>query len=65
MENLKRLVGAVIFLPFIFCYSYIVGPLLMAILIPGGVILLLLILGFKDGKKAFKAAFLAKQPRTK
>ncbi|KPV97746.1 hypothetical protein AN214_00724 [Pseudoalteromonas sp. P1-9] len=61
MEHLKRLLGSVIFLPFIFCYSYVVGPLLMAVLVPGGVVLLLLILGFKDGKKAFKDAFLQKQ----
>ena len=36
MDILKRFIGYVLFLPGIFFYSFILGPLLIAVLIPGG-----------------------------
>lgn len=57
MDTLKRIFGVLIFMPFIGCYSYIVGPLLMAVLIPGEVALLLLILGYKEGVLVLINAF--------
>lgn len=57
MDTLKRIFGVLIFMPFIGCYSFIVGPLLMAVLIPGGVALLLLILGYKEGVLVLINAF--------
>lgn len=49
MNKLKRLIGYVLFVPGICFYSFILGPLLIAVLLPGGLILLLLILGYKEG----------------
>jgi len=49
MDILKRFIGYVLFLPGIFFYSFILGPLLIAVLVPGGLMLLLLILGYKGG----------------
>ncbi|WP_105168217.1 hypothetical protein [Pseudoalteromonas sp. T1lg23B] len=40
-------IGYVLFLPFIVFYSYILGPALKAVLIPGGLAILLLIMGPK------------------
>ena len=57
MDTLKRILGVFIFMPFIGCYSYIVGPLLMTVLIPGRVALLLLILGYKEGVLVLINAF--------
>ena len=34
-----------IFMPFLLCFSYVIGPILMLVLIPGGLILLTLIGG--------------------
>lgn len=57
MESLLRIFGACIFLPFIGFYSYVLGPILKLVLIPGGLLLLLLILGKDDGIAVLIAAF--------
>ncbi|MGS0535724.1 hypothetical protein [Pseudoalteromonas sp. SaAl2] len=58
MNIIKRVIGFVLFIPFIFFYSYMLGPILKAILVPGGIILLWLILGPREGYKAIKKAFI-------
>ncbi|ACY53403.1 hypothetical protein VEx25_A0159 [Vibrio antiquarius] len=45
MYVLNKLGQGLIFLPTIFCFSYILRPILMVILIPGGIALLALIGG--------------------
>lgn len=57
MDTLKRMIGYVLFLPFIGFYSYMLGPILKAILIPGGIVLLWAILGPKEGYNALRRAF--------
>lgn len=57
MNFIERIIGYVLFLPFIAFYSYMLGPVLKAILIPGGLILLWAILGPREGYKALKKAF--------
>lgn len=57
MESLLRIFGACIFLPFIGFYNYVLGPILKLVLIPGGLLLLLLILGKEDGVAVLIAAF--------
>ncbi|QPB83261.1 hypothetical protein CWC22_009755 [Pseudoalteromonas rubra] len=42
---LQRIIGYVLFIPFIVFYSYVLGPVLKAVLVPGGLALLFLILG--------------------
>ncbi|CAM4007101.1 hypothetical protein [Pseudoalteromonas byunsanensis] len=49
--------GYVLFLPFIVFYSYILGPALKAVLIPGGLGILLLIMGPKPFFYHMKLAF--------
>lgn len=49
MASILRFFGACIFLPFIGLYSFVLGPILKLVLIPGGLLLLLLILGKEDG----------------
>lgn len=48
--------GYIIFMPFIIFYSYILGPILKAILLPGGLALLALILGPKEFVRAWREA---------
>ncbi|MEM5551797.1 hypothetical protein WNY63_13765 [Pseudoalteromonas neustonica] len=60
MNFFKRVIGYVLFLPFIGFYSCMLGPLLKGILIPGGLIMLWLILGPKEGYLALKKAFITK-----
>ncbi|TDW61211.1 hypothetical protein LY04_00743 [Oceanimonas baumannii] len=48
-----RVLGYVLFLPFLFFYSYILGPVLKLVLVPGGLALLFLVLGWRDGVKPF------------
>ena len=43
MASILRFFGACIFLPFIGLYSFVLGPILKLVLIPGGLLLLLLI----------------------
>ena len=50
MNILNRLGQVLIFLPTIFCFSYLLRPLLMMILIPGG-LCLLAILGGQEVRK--------------
>lgn len=57
MDLFFRIIGACIFLPFIGFYSYVLGPILKFVLVPGGLILLLLILGKEDGIKPLVKAF--------
>ncbi|UXI03459.1 hypothetical protein [Photobacterium sp. TY1-4] len=42
------------YLPFQMMFSYVVGPILGAILLVGGLGVLMLILGYEDGVKAFR-----------
>ncbi|TMP30168.1 hypothetical protein CWB99_03105 [Pseudoalteromonas rubra] len=42
---LQRLIGYVLFIPFITFYSYVLGPALKVVLVPGGLAILFLILG--------------------
>ena len=57
MDLFFRIIGACIFLPFIGFYSYILGPVLKLVLLPGGLLLLLLILGKEDGLMPLNNAF--------
>ncbi|RXF03642.1 hypothetical protein D9981_05380 [Pseudoalteromonas phenolica O-BC30] len=54
------LLAHVFFLPFIGFYSYVLGPILKLILLPGGLLLLLLILGKEDGVMPLIEAFKSK-----
>ncbi|OCQ23167.1 hypothetical protein A7985_04250 [Pseudoalteromonas luteoviolacea] len=54
---IMRILGSLIFLPFIFFYSYVLGPVLKVVLLPGGLALLFLILGPKSFKAHWKAAY--------
>ncbi len=54
MNLLNRLGQVLIFLPTIFCFSYLLRPLLMMILIPGG-LCLLAILGGQEVRKPLYA----------
>lgn len=51
MPLLSQIIGAIIFLPIIGFYSYVLGPLLKITLAPAAVFVLLLILGVEDGVK--------------
>ncbi|MCO7187789.1 MULTISPECIES: hypothetical protein [unclassified Pseudoalteromonas] len=42
---LQRLIGYLLFIPFIVFYSYILGPALKVALVPGGLAILFFILG--------------------
>ncbi|WP_046004440.1 hypothetical protein [Pseudoalteromonas rubra] len=42
---LQRFLGYVLFIPFIVFYSYVLGPVLKAVLLPGGLAILFFILG--------------------
>ena len=57
MEFIKRVIGYVLFIPLIYFYSFILGPILKAVLVPGGVAFLWLILGPQEGTRALKKAF--------
>ena len=57
MEFIKRVIGYVLFIPLIYFYSFILGPILKAVLVPGGVVFLWLILEPKEGTRALKKAF--------
>ncbi|KZN46992.1 hypothetical protein [Pseudoalteromonas luteoviolacea] len=54
---ITQILGSLIFLPFIFFYSYVLGPALKVALLPGGLALLFLILGPKAFKQHWKAAY--------
>ncbi|MDN3486906.1 hypothetical protein QL989_16325 [Pseudoalteromonas sp. APC 3224] len=54
MEFIKRVIGYVLFIPLIYFYSFILGPILKAVLVPGGVTFLWLILGPQEGTRALK-----------
>ena len=57
MKFIKRVIGYVLFIPLIYFYSYLLGPILKAVLVPGGVVFLWLILGPTEGARALKKAF--------
>ncbi|TMP35992.1 hypothetical protein [Pseudoalteromonas rubra] len=42
---LQRLIGYLLFIPFIVFYSYVLGPALKVVLVPGGLVILFFILG--------------------
>ena len=50
MKYLEKLVQIIIFAPAIFCFSYVLRPVLMVILIPGGLVFLAII-GGKEVRK--------------
>ncbi|MBN7820051.1 hypothetical protein [Bowmanella yangjiangensis] len=52
-EFCVRILGYILFLPFLFFYSYILGHALKAVLVPGGLLLLFIIQGWKDGVVPF------------
>ncbi|NOI77112.1 hypothetical protein F0224_15605 [Vibrio coralliilyticus] len=56
-ENLKKVVTLLgqwlVFMPSLFCFSYILRPIMMALLIPGGLLFLALI-GGSEVRDAFK-----------
>ncbi|WP_261882101.1 hypothetical protein [Vibrio pelagius] len=54
MNILNKLGQVLIFLPTIFCFSYLLRPLLMMVLIPGG-LCLLAILGGQEVRKPLYA----------
>jgi len=57
MKFIKRAIGYVLFIPLIYFYSYLLGPILKVVLVPGGVSFLWLILGPTEGTRALKKAF--------
>ncbi|MCF6442305.1 hypothetical protein L1077_23035 [Pseudoalteromonas luteoviolacea] len=54
---LTRVIGCILFVPFIAFYSYILGPALKLVLIPGGLMLFVIILGPKEFSTHWRAAF--------
>ncbi|MDK1286389.1 hypothetical protein [Pseudoalteromonas umbrosa] len=58
---LSRIIGYILFVPFIAFYSYVLGPVLKLILIPGGLLLFVCIFGPKEFSIHWRAAF-RKQP---
>ena len=64
MDLFFRIIGACIFLPFIGFYSYVLGPILKLFLLPGGLLLLLLILGKEDGVEPLIEALKTKAKAT-
>ncbi|TMO01667.1 hypothetical protein [Pseudoalteromonas sp. S558] len=60
MDFIKQLIGYILFIPFITFYSYILGPLLIVILLPGGILMLWMIMGPKEGYLALKVSLFAK-----
>lgn len=48
MEQLKQAFGYVCYLPFVFAYSFLMGPILATVLAVGGLAFLLAILGNKQ-----------------
>lgn len=50
MKYLEKLVQIIIFAPAIFCFSYVLRPVLMVVLIPGGLVFLAII-GGKEVRK--------------
>ncbi|MFC3031341.1 hypothetical protein ACFOEE_02215 [Pseudoalteromonas fenneropenaei] len=59
-----QLVGYIIFIPFILFYSFVLGPVLKAVLVPGGLALLALILGPAAFLRAWHSAREVKTPQT-
>ncbi|NOI31281.1 hypothetical protein F0255_21570 [Vibrio coralliilyticus] len=56
-ENLKKVVTLLgqwlVFMPSLFCFSYVLRPIMMALLIPGGLLFLALI-GGSEVRNALK-----------
>lgn len=65
MQKVKLIIGYVLFVPFIIFYSYMLGPLLKAILLPSGILMVWIILGAKAGYVAFKQAFIKQGKRSR
>ncbi|MCG9678636.1 hypothetical protein L1D23_10045 [Vibrio sp. Isolate24] len=64
-ESLKEVMTLLcrwtVFIPSLFCFSYILRPILMAILIPGG-LLFLAIIGGSEVRKTMKKMLLPSLP---
>ncbi|WP_343224734.1 hypothetical protein [Pseudoalteromonas sp. Of7M-16] len=54
---LTRLIGYILFIPFIAFYSYVLGPALKLVLVPGGMMLFFFILGPDEFSKHWQKAF--------
>ncbi|MDW7550529.1 hypothetical protein [Pseudoalteromonas peptidolytica] len=48
MQQLHLFIGYILFMPFIGFYSYVLGPILKLVLLPGGLAVLCLIMGPKS-----------------
>ncbi|MDK2593504.1 hypothetical protein [Pseudoalteromonas obscura] len=54
---LTRLIGYILFIPFIAFYSYVLGPVLKLVLVPGGLMLFFFILGPDEFSIHWQKAF--------
>lgn len=56
VKILTLAVGYVLYIPFICFYSYILGPILKAVLIPGGLVLIALMMGPRTAWQEWNSA---------
>lgn len=56
IKILTLAVGYVLYIPFICFYSYILGPILKAVLIPGGLVLIAFMMGPKAAWQEWNSA---------
>ncbi|MCT8978891.1 hypothetical protein N4S66_00005 [Shewanella algae] len=59
VKILTLAVGYVLYIPFICFYSYILGPILKAVLIPGGLVLIALMMSPKAAWQEWNSADLS------
>ncbi|KAF7771493.1 hypothetical protein PCIT_a4083 [Pseudoalteromonas citrea] len=52
-----KILGYLLFLPFIGFYSFVLGPVLKLVLLPGGMLLFFVILGPKSFMEHLRAAY--------
>lgn len=65
VKILTLAVGYVLYIPFICFYSYILGPILKAVLIPGGLVLIAFMMGPRQPGRSGITPAAAKQPPAK
>lgn len=65
MNILPQLIGYLLFIPFITFYSFILGPVLKCVFVPGGLGLLAIILGPKQFIYYFKRSHASKMQAKK
>ncbi|MFP2770758.1 hypothetical protein [Oceanisphaera sp. KMM 10153] len=61
---LLRLLGSLLYMPFILFYCYVIGPILKLVLVPGA-ILLLLVIGRGEAWQALKEGVFYSGSKTK